>query len=125
MNTKEISELQAGYEIDALIAEKVMLLRPEWTHREPAGKKFKTEIGDVIVAETAHYSENITATFDVIQQLRAMRFNVRVELHKTYTTVTLWQFDTTEHGPRPTTCRADTVYLAVCRAALLAVMGGV
>jgi len=111
MNKEEILELPAGTKINQLIWWKLydmipappnndMLLLPDW-------------------------SGNIVATFDLIQQLRAMNYNVRVELHKTYTTVTLWKRDMTENGPHPITCRADTIYLAVCHAALLAVVGGV
>lgn len=109
MTKDEILELPAGTKINQLIWWKLFDMKPTPPNN------------DMLLL--SDYSGDIVATFDLIQQLRAMNYNVRVELHKTYTTVTLWQRDMTEHGPYPITCRADTIYLAVCRVALLAVMG--
>lgn len=147
MNKQEILELPAGREMDALVTKTFFepcppmrplpvlrsMSRDEWrysTHKlDSTGGYWEVEIGtDAESVENLQWepaqkaSTEIVGAFWVVQGLRAMNYNVRIELHKTYTEVVLWQRNMNEHGPLPITCHADTVYLAVCRAALLAVM---
>jgi len=102
---EEILELPAGIKMNQLIWWKIFDMIPTPPNN------------DMLLLPD--YSGDISATFQVIQKLRAMRYNVRVEFHKTYTQVSLWSMEMTEYGPHPISCHAETVYLAVCHAALL------
>ena len=107
MNMDEIALLEAGTKTNQLVWWRVYGMKPAPPNN------------DMLLLP--NYSGDIVAAFDVVQQLRAMNYNVRIELQKTRTSVTIWARGMNEFGPYPITSRADTVYLAICRAALLAV----
>ena len=77
MTRDEILNMEAGRKMDALIAEKVMGLPPEWTHFEPHGKEFDTSIGRVAISEVAHYSTDIAAAWEVMEKM-SKRYDIVV-----------------------------------------------
>lgn len=71
-----------------------------------------------------NFSEWIGSTWVILDDLKEKGFNSQVENHENYCTCTIWAQNMNEYGPHPVTVRAKTAPLAICRAALLAVISG-
>ena len=135
MNAGQIREMEAGRELDALVAEKVM----GWTmgDYEP-GLYYTTRPGGPVAVISPTWtprmpfhrflpSTDIAAAWEVVERLYDLRWIIglgslaqnprgwRCEL------CNMWE-DDFERAPSDIEANADTAPLAICRAALLAVM---
>lgn len=126
MTREEILSLPAGRELDALVAKRVM----RWTW---ASEWYEKGIPDWL----PHYSSEIAAAWEIVEKLveRGWYFEIRTP-SRVYKTVDItWhsRIRDAEHGTWDRyggdsdgvigdDLRAETLPLAVCRAALLAVM---
>ena len=63
--------MNAGRELDALIAEKVMEIPIALIHTDEDGRTIKTAIGNVLVKPCAAYSTDIAAAWMVVDRLIA------------------------------------------------------
>ena len=155
MNRDEIQRLEAGRELDALVAEKVMKLNCKkgisWKSDLSAfgGKgeiEFDSEFtierewvqeGDyVIVFDDGQlgimpaYSTDIAAAWEVVEQLETMRPDILTDIHRIShngeRSGLQWAAHMRVIGGEGKYIYelAETVPIAICRAALLAVMDG-
>ena len=116
MTRDEILKMSAGREMDALIAEKVTEL--SWIifdGKDPAADEL-----------TPEYSTNIAVAWQVVEKMREKEFEFFAEW-KTEKAVNRsnsqpWACFSPEDETRPFDAAAETMPLAICRAALLAVM---
>ena len=135
-----IDEMEAGRELDALIAEKVMgldwIYNVEWMHQQ--GRyigKFRVEFYPVVVASGEYagtylerYSTDITAAWQVVEKLEQSGKDwgvCKVPQRNIYKVAFRWNIgspDTTWGWEGNAEGYANTVRLAICRAALKAVM---
>ena len=124
MTRDEILAMEAGRELDALVAEKVMGKRIKWREDDDAllefnailqhtdGTPFESWIG------IQGYSTDIAAAWNI--QMK-MRFCLIPRIDGGWNALP-WE-DISRTGPLPTSAgSARTAPLAICRAALLAVM---
>jgi hypothetical protein len=94
---EQILQLEAGPDLDRLVARKVMGKRkPRWSP-----------------------SANITSAWEVVERLLELDFGVEVYGERGF----LWKVAVYDKTGRCWRGSADTVPLAICRAALLAVLG--
>lgn len=118
MTRDEILGMEAGRELDALMAEKVM----GYEHLPfPAVPAFQrpTEGGVEMLFELPHYSADIAAAWEIVEEVHRLGLNVSVWKGR------LWccGFYTKSETPQEMGhSYSDTAPLAICRAALLAVM---
>lgn len=132
MTRDEILKMPAGREMDALIAEKVMgwkkigkihpdlkcdLIGENPHYFYPPDGEF-----DKWMDLVPHYSTDANDMLLVSDNLKSRGFNARIEI-QSGAHVTIWKTDMTEYGPEPINAKADSIPLAICRAALLAVTG--
>ena len=123
MTREEILNMRAGREMDALIAEKVM---QHWVKRDvimwQEGIKRKEEYSEGFTT-LAHYSTDIADAWTVVEKMKSKHFRMYYKSAP---------FQKDDNEPLGWTCsmsgfefmpeHADTAPLAICRAALLAVM---
>jgi hypothetical protein len=123
MTREEILNMPAGREMDALIAEKVF-------HWKDGGEYWVTSEGKptfLKVWNSGYYSEpfypseDIDYAWYVIERMQVRGFNTRVEVMPQITCA-MWVKNMNEYGPAPIIVRSESAPLAICRAALLAVM---
>jgi len=125
MTREEILKLEAGPQLDRIIAERVMgweydLLRDAW---------FKDGEGE-IWAENWHPSTDIKAAWEVLLRIMAtFDYNVSITSHTSIDPRTgernvLWEVILRPYGAGTwvTAYGPNSLLLAICRAALLAVM---
>jgi hypothetical protein len=130
MPTKdEIQNMPAGREMDALIAGKIMGYKKIvigsiswWVKESPLAMSYQ------FMAECADYcpSQDIAAAWQVVEKIKGLCFETQILMWDYSDKVTVCLFP--RHGHEefiPTlTVHAETAPLAICRAALLAVMDG-
>lgn len=138
MNKDEIKEMPAGREMDALIVRKIGNgLDIEWTldSRVWDGKKWRDRV--------PHYSTDISAAWEAVEQIDKMIGDeiigsslsvnlLRLEHLGNYPDDWAASFDCNQKeewyekeniGSYPFASRGETAPLAICRAALLVIMG--
>lgn len=101
MNEQQINELQAGKELDALVAEKVFGYKTHGNFREANGIRILIK----------SYSEDISAAWEVVEKMLHMEFSVPMPETSKFNSLLMnkrWIWDITPE--------------AICKAALLAVM---
>jgi hypothetical protein len=115
MTRDEILNMPAGREMDYLVAEMVMKIRPriastEYIGKEVVGRKYDAVINHEII-ELPFYSTDISAAWEVILEMRENGFGCDMDV-----------------GSKGWGCRfgvggeivtAESMPLAICRAALL------
>lgn len=130
----KIDEMQAGREMDALVAEKVMELPKDLisTH----GPLFYTRKNgtQVKIKEIQYYSTEIAAAWEVVEKMRSTPCSdgdhFCFDLYAENNYVAVFRHHLGEITPEPYfekyefyMATADTVPLAICQAALKAVLG--
>ena len=112
MTRDEILNMEAGREMDALIAEKVMGLRVIRADWEPHNRGIKFD-------DFGNYSQDIAAAWEVVEKLR-----LTITPNHCYPVVKArWCVDTELKGKNDIwLVGAETAPLAICKAALLAVI---
>jgi hypothetical protein len=121
MTRDDILNMQAGYELNKLIAEFVFGMKLEKNHGFAGGYYWVGNgvlFGDVPAHGMPDYSTDISSAWEVVDKL--VRFSITIE---SFPKGVLCRF----FGAGQTTAGdavgwADTAPLAICRAALLAVM---
>jgi hypothetical protein len=121
MTRDEILNMPAGYEMNKLIAEHIFGMRIEENHGLAGGFYWVgngVQFGDMRVQNVPDYSTDIEAAWKVVEKM--VRFSITIE---SFPKGVLCRF----FGAGQTTAGdavgwADTAPLAICRAALLAVM---
>ena len=116
-----MNEHEAGRELDALVAERVM----GWTRvvraRETLWQSPKAGTWPIVASRLPHYSTDIAAAWQVVERMRADGWVCEVFGSDTANaegySVTLWRPDTS--GSSVT--QNATAPLAICRAALAAI----
>ena len=104
-----MSELAAGRELDALIGEYVF----GWEKGSfPVYEPMKSKHGDYMVRPISEYSADIAAAWDVVEKMTDRGFLIRLTVDGKNEFWCAFKFSAT----------AKTAPLAICRAALLAVM---
>jgi hypothetical protein len=123
MTRDEILNMPAGRELDALIAERIFGLKDGGTHWvNSEGKPTFLKVWDSEwLSEPFYPSEDIDFAWYVVEKMQVHGFNTRVEV-QSQTVCSMWVKNLNIRGPEPVTARAETAPLAICRAALLAVM---
>jgi hypothetical protein len=111
MTRDEILNMPAGREFDALIAENVM-----------GEKLHKRQDGVVHYLDWTPYTTDTRAAWQVVKTMYARGFNTRIEMQGE-SRVTIWSKRMTERGPEPISAKNESVSLAICRAALITVLG--
>lgn len=114
MTRDEILNMPAGREMDALIFEKIFGFEKGTF---PVYEPMKSNVGDYMVRPIQEYSTDISAAWEVVEKLTDGIFLNDFSL---WTTMRCWKADFTEL--RVADSNAETAALAICRAALLAVM---
>jgi len=114
MTRDEIMSMEAGREIDALIAEKVMgwKRRPVWHGSDMKMCLIHPSDGTYYPDEFPNYSEDISAAWAVVKSLDNQNFDICI-----LNTVGGWKCEISGYIAR--NCPAP---LAICRAALLVAM---
>ena len=119
MTREEILALPAGRHLDALVAENVMGI-PALSQREWQGQLLWIGGGDndrTYTIAIPNYSESIAAAWLVVEHLKAQTSIIGMEYLPRRIEGAVWRFHfDASYGYAP------TVPLAICRAALLAVM---
>ena len=137
MTNEEIDRMEAGRELDALVAERVMDWRwlvsqvsgrralfppdhaPEWFGRVADGSEPLTDQWDT---RLPHYSTDIAAAWQVVEKMRERWPVVRLEVDVEGWRVEIHTDEGTPSYYRPVAeDYADTWPLAICRVALKAV----
>lgn len=117
-----MTNLDAGRELDALVAERVMgwtrlPITPEWTH-----ERWRNPADQNVWLTTPHYSESIAAAWQVVERLQQEGFDVAVTVGGDWPKWNhLWFCRI--GGIAEVEEAAPSVSLAICRAALAAVGG--
>ena len=110
----EAKELEAGAELDALVAEKVMGWRRVDSHDDPTLYIWRTLRGDV----SPHYwkpSTDMTAAWQVVERIELLKYRTLEYIPRDGG----WWIDD-NHNHAVQVC-APTAPLAICRAALATV----
>lgn len=115
MTRDEILKLEAGRELDALVAEKVMGYPKEIIS---INGSVKSPNGDWMVREIDEYSTDISAAWEVAEKLGSFWIDHTVS----DLGIDVEFFTSLDHSKERLVATADTAPLAICRAALLAVM---
>jgi len=114
MTRGEILRMEAGPELDRLVAEQIM----GWSE----GKHFKVgDFGVVKLGEVIDIwspSSDIAAAWEVVKELYDRELGIEMYGEKKFP----WEAEILIPGGRPVSVQAETLPLAICRAALLAVM---
>jgi hypothetical protein len=119
MNREEILNMPAGRKMDALIAEKVVGLRLDWEfaefqNGEPSAPTLRDKYDEIGVLP--FYSTDISATWEVIEKMGDIAWSL----------ASAWNLSGKRAGfsmwISGKSVIADTATLAICRAALLAIM---
>jgi len=132
MTRDEILKLQAGREMDALIAEHVMGHTVNYNAYLYSLGKTISGISEGF-SELAHYSTNIYAAWEVVHKMcqdppedcwtgPTMQMNVDASETRGKYEVVFDYLDSLDFNQSSTQAYAETAPLAICRAALLAVM---
>ena len=125
MNREEILAMEAGRELDKLIHEKVF----GWTRMEypavPAWQKPTKEGTECWHAMVPHYSTYTADAYEVVEKMKEKYFMVSVIAVKggQYECI-ITSEEPTIHNDYELYELGETAPLAICRAALLAVMEG-
>jgi len=115
---EQIERMNAGREMDALIAEDIM----GWTRVYGRSGLWNTQSESVrFTNDIPYYSIKIADAWKIIETMREAGYHSRVET-QICPTVIFWKKGLIERGPSPVTYRATSTPLAICRAALIAVM---
>lgn len=122
MTREEILNMPAGREMDAMIAEKCMGWEYKETYRTmtwelPHKKVIALFSPEGIEKTPPHYSTNIAAAWEVVEKLKIFSINAPRSTKEFYS-AWCWVI-----GYGHENAQADTAPLAICRVALLAVMG--
>ncbi len=127
MTRDEILNMKAGREMDVLVAKKVF----GWKlvkNKGEAGGSFWTGhggvFGDMHKSQTPEYSTDIFASWEVIQKMHEMKYRYALRGHFRGSDLHIAEFDDQDWADSNPLYNAiaDTTPLAICRAALLAVM---
>lgn len=131
MTRDEILNMPAGREMDALVAEKVLGLQPcdawEMFHWSMSGGEYIHHPERCIHGNKCYpvdfcpeYSNNIYSAWKVMEKIIEYGPAIRWDIEENYWYCTLWY----SSDPNDVLCegQADTASLAICRAALLAMM---
>ena len=115
MKRDEILKMEAGRELDALVAEKVMGYEDMGIG---IGLRFQkpSQTGVKVLYELPSYSTRIAAAWEVVEKLREQFIAVTITTMGPRDQVHVF---TTHNGERMTKVWDDTAPLAICRAALL------
>ena len=138
MTLEEIDAMQAGPEMDALVAETVMGCKISYNHggdpycncsESHPHNRFWDEICDDLLAD---YSERIAAAWEVVEKLATLDFDIELTLSskgphddpERYYCGVQYGDDNAPWKPEFRYCQiwASTAPLAICRAALKAVV---
>lgn len=114
MTRDEILKMEAGRELDALVAKDVM----GWHKLDGNWKDNIWEKADGHIKGDWHPSEDISAAWEVVTKIRSMGWGVDISWFHEFIYCAL-------HKPDSVIIKqanAETAPLAICRAALLAVM---
>lgn len=125
MTREEIEHMEAGPEMDALIAEHIMGHPGEWIHHEGAGIEYDTGIGRLRIRACLEYSTDIAAAFQVVEKLEAQNPVWLFSLVKRgWAESLLWEatFRKISGEDIRAFCEGITAPLAICRAALLSTL---
>jgi hypothetical protein len=113
----EIDELQAGPDLDRLVAERVM----NWKPPEPSGERIAYDGGPPLDERSPYrikpYSTDIAAAWEVLERLYHLADFMRLERDKTEWSCTWW-LGGSKIWHRDHRATANTAPLAICRAAL-------
>ncbi len=126
MTRDEILKMEAGDEMNLLVAEKVIgwskrIPRPGWWNCKSSDYALENENGDTIcpTCQIPNYSVSIEHSWEVVDKLKK----------EWIVTITIEQFETSVHlgknyasKPIEITIDGETSPVAICRASLLAVM---
>jgi hypothetical protein len=126
MNRDEIMKLEAGRELDTLVAEKVMGLTADKEHCPYCGAEMWigalrsrcSSCSEWRYGWYKNYSDDISAAWEVVEKIREYIECIWPNDRGLWS---LLSYERLEEGL--TTVSAETAPLAICRAALLAVMG--
>ncbi len=128
MTDEEIDQMEAGPEMDALVAEFMIGWRRAPSEDDPAGWCWVTEHGRTRGSATAlmpTYSTNIAAAWQVVEKLKERFSSVLVETNpRQYYVDIVTDKGTPSYYRTVADAEADTAPLAICRAALKAVNQG-
>ena len=110
----QVDEMEAGRELDALVAEKVMGVKPEQVYCDISGRNISRyfDLEDRMRIES--YSTDIGAAWQVLE--RVAESWLPCVMHNGMTWIAEFESLIEFH-----TAYADTAPLAICRAALMAV----
>lgn len=118
MTPGQIDQLAAGAELDALIAEKVMGWKNE-------GRGWINAEGKYTALVEYCFSTCISGTWEVVEKLKPLRLHLidRTDYEAGENCWEAYLLDT-KYGPHHPHSKGETAPLAICRAALKAVMRG-
>jgi hypothetical protein len=133
MTRDEILNMPAGKPINALMASKVIGANywrngttSDYDGEYPMYSDWEEDIFYYTDPEGGWLwipSTDLPDAWDIIKKMSDKGFNMRLEVQGKNARVTFWSKRMTKWGPEPVSASADTVPLAICRAALLAVEG--
>lgn len=118
MTRDEILNMPAGRVLDAVVAERVL----NWTHIKHNELLNEYSVGkdpDVGWRVIPNFSTDIAAAWEVVEK---MPFGYELRLCDYKGSIVRWQAEFHEPGAKTLMVWADTAPLAICRAALLAMI---
>jgi hypothetical protein len=120
MTREEILAMPAGYKIDILIAEKIMGWKDKIS--DHLVRYYETPNGEIFLKnDVSHYSTDISAAWQVVEKLKREGYP-NPQLY-TIDEDDLWHVAIRTHGDMGyDDTEAETAPLAICRAALLAIL---
>lgn len=119
MKREEILNMPAGREMDALIGEYVF----GWKKGTfPVYEPMKSKHGDYIVRPIAQYSTDIAVAWEVVEWIQKNGYSFELTEHADPQGDYILQVWRRDMERDDFIARAETVPLAICRAALLAVV---
>jgi len=117
MTREEILRMEAGSELDQLIAERVM----EWKEGQKTLLSRRCGVGILGEKALPRYSTDIAAAWEAVEALREKEFVIDILGSLEDFIVKIWNENESE-GLSIAKASAEQAPLAICRAALLAVM---
>jgi hypothetical protein len=116
MTRKEILNMPMGREMDALIAEKIFGYNRVYYNEKIVANLYPTGAGCFVEGEAHEYSTDISAAWEVVEKLHELGYFLG--LYRDGFKKCIWEIDI----GADIELTDNTAPLAICRAALLAVM---
>lgn len=107
--------------MDCQIAEQIFGFPKEWSHSDPYGKWIVTNIGEIHIAETNHYTENMDDAFMIVGELqeRGLLFSLIYKTGVYADDLSTFGWEAAFRGEKGHFfAAANTPALAICMAAL-------